>query len=83
MSKLSKYWELAEGFLIVLRSDYADKQTVEELAHMIHDASKKMTSGKVKTTLKKWLELVQKLKHQEAEDKGEEMKELDKILEGI
>jgi len=53
LSKLSKYWELAEGFLIVLRSDYADKQTVEELAHMIHDASKKMTSGKVKTTLKK------------------------------
>jgi hypothetical protein len=29
------------------------------------------------------LELVQKIKHQEAEDKGEEMKELDKILEGI
>ena len=82
LNKLKPHRELADGILALIESWYANDKAVDGLIHVISNSIRTLKDGEQKTVLQKWLEMVQKIKDMEENEKMSE-EELDKLLADI
>lgn len=53
LTKLQPYWNLAEGILALLKSEYIDEKTIESIIHMINQTIKITKKTQNKSMLEK------------------------------
>ena len=83
LTKLVPYWDLAEGFLTLVQSEYCDDQTINELSRMIWNAASEMEELDKKKILNKGLSMIKKIHEGERKDKEEEEEELDHMFDNL
>lgn len=82
LNKLKPHRELSEGILALIESWYADEKTIDGVIHVIANSIRTLKDDEQKTILQKWLEMVQKIKDMEENEKMSE-EELDNLLADI
>lgn len=82
LKKLKPHRELAEGILALMESWYADDKAIDGVIHVIASSLRTLKDDEQKTILQKWLEMVQKIKDMEENEKISE-EDLDKLLADI
>lgn len=77
--KLQAYRDLASGLIALVDSKYIDEKTIDGILMIINQSIKHVKWEQEKTKLIKAMDIVQKMKHQEALDH----EDAEKLLEGI
>lgn len=84
LTKLKPYRNLADGFLVLVESEYVTDEIVDKLIGALQDAMDQVSKENEKEKLSKGLRLIKKIKNQEEqEDKKMTEEDLDKLLETI
>lgn len=84
LKKLQPQRPLAEGFLVLIESEYATDDIMDKLIGALQEAMEVVTTDMEKEKFKKGLNIIKKIKNQEdQEDKKMTDEDLDKILETI
>ena len=84
LKKLQPQRPLAEGFLVLIESEYATDDIMDKLIGALQEAMEVVTTDMEKEKFKKDLNIIKKIKNQEdQEDKKMTDEDLDKILETI
>jgi len=83
LKKISPYWNLADGFLALLQSDYCDEQTVSTLMDLIYKSMKQVNSEINKDKLQKGIDVVKHIRDMEWKKTSNHDEELDILLQGI
>ncbi len=79
LKKLQGHWSFAEGVLALVESSYIDNKAIDGVIHIIVNSIKSVKNIEQKTTLEKWLEMVQKIRSLEEQEEISE-KDLDQFL---
>lgn len=82
LKKLQPYRDLADGILALIESGYADEKAIDGVIHVMANSIRTLKDDEQKTILQKWLEMVQKIKDMEENEKMSE-EELDNLLADI
>lgn len=83
LQKLQPYWDLAEGLIALVDSQYIDEKTIDGLLAIISQSIKNVKEGQEKSKLQQAVEVVQRIKHSEAIEKEEESEEIENLLNDI
>ena len=83
LQKLQPYRPMAEGILALMESGYADDSTIDGILNLLHQGVKQIATEKGKEKFQKAIELVQKIKHQEEDERIGEKQDLDALLDTI
>jgi len=82
LQKLIPHRDLADGILALIESGYVDEKAIDGVIHILAHSIKKLKKDQDKTKLQKWLEMIQKIKIMEEDEKMSES-DLDKLLNDI
>ena len=80
LTKLKPHWNLADGFLALLESEYCTDKTLDGLIVLLQDSIKIVKKEKEREKLEKGLALIQKIRHQEEEHDQMTDEDLEKLL---
>ena len=82
ITKLKWHWDLAEGFLALIKSDYMNNEIMDTLISALQESIGEVNTNNKKEKITKWLRLIYKIRNQEdQEDNRMTDEDLDKILE--
>lgn len=82
LNKIKTYRPLAEGFLSLLESEYATEEIMDKLILALKESLDEIKEENEKTKIEKSLELIQKIKEEEMEEKIADG-DLDDLLDNI
>ena len=83
LTKLQWHWPLAEGFLVLLESEYVTEEIIDKLILALQESLNELKSEKEKSKIEKSLELIQKIKSEELKEDNITDDDLDKLLDTI
>jgi len=81
LKKLQPQRPLAEGFLALLESEYVTDEIMDKLINALQESIEVVKTDSEKDTFKKWLEIIKKIRKQEAEEEQMSEEDLEKLLE--
>ena len=81
LTKLQPYWNLAEGILALVESQYCDEKMIDGIANLIAQSINKTKDEKQKAKFKKSMEVIKKI--QQKEMKENDVEEAEELLHQI
>ncbi len=81
LTKIKPYRSLADGILGLLESGYIDESNSDGILNLLSLSLENITEKKQKEKIKKWIEIIKKIRAEEKSEKTEE--NIDQLLESI
>lgn len=83
LQKLHGIWDLAEGFLLIVQSEYVTEKILDVLIDTVQQAINKVKSEEQQSALQSALSSLERLKEQEAIFRQQDEQEADLLLSKI
>ncbi|NUJ97677.1 hypothetical protein HGA92_02715 [Candidatus Gracilibacteria bacterium] len=74
LESLFGYWDLAEGIHALVSSQFVTQELLDSLTQILSDAIENVQDEKIKKKIQKGLELIEKIREIEAQERAEDIK---------
>lgn len=74
LESLFWYWDLAEWIHALVSSQFVTPELLDSLTQILSDAIENVQDEKIKKKIQKWLELIEKIREIEAQERAEDIK---------